>query len=154
MAFADLSCSTCYCVEWPKERILYDALKFMVGGGNNTESCLNVYQSKYVWGWCLWENWLVNGAALSLDKHMAIFHLMFTTPILRATRKSKGTSKCSFHPFSSTLPILKMAIAAIGTAFWVSLIRAVLSLLYASDVAFWSYWLSFLGWKQIFHLHK
>lgn len=106
-------------------RILYDTLK-LKGERNNTESCLNGYQSKSVQGWCLWEIWLVDGAAPSLNKHMAAFYVMFGTPILTATRKSKVTSKCFFHPFSSTLLILKMASTAMGTAFLVSLVCAVL----------------------------
>lgn len=125
MAFVDLSWSMYYCVEWPEERILYDTLKLQ-GERNNTESCLNGYQSKSVRGWCLWEIWLVDGAAPSLNKHMAAFHVMFGTPILTATQKSKVTSKCFFHPFSSTLLILKLASTAMGTAFLMSLICAVL----------------------------
>lgn len=68
----------------------------------------------------------MNGAALSLNKRMAAFHFTFSTPIITPTRKSKGTNKCSFHSFSPTLLIFKMAVIAMGAAFLVSLICAVL----------------------------
>lgn len=77
----------------------------------------------------------MNGAAINQNKHVPIFHVMFTTPILVATRKSKGTSKYSCHPFSSTLPILKMAITAIRHNFFGESDMCS-ALLYASDVAF------------------
>lgn len=75
-------------------------------------------QGKFIQGWWLCEIWPIDGAARSLNKCTAAFHVVLSTPRHISTRKSRGSKKCSFHPFSFTLLILKMVVTAMKAAFW------------------------------------